>query len=80
MLLFVRLLDFYSFIVLAAAVMTWMQVRPTHPLAEFVRKITEPALEPLRRLVPDIAGLDFSPLILLVGIQVFRGLLIGALF
>ena len=46
-----------------------------HPLPSFVRKLTEPLLDPIRRVVPPVGGLDFSPMILLVGLQILKGLL-----
>lgn len=42
---------------------------------EFCRRLTDPILKPLRRLIPPIAGVDLSVLVLLLGIQLFRQLL-----
>ncbi len=44
-------------------------------LADFFTRITEPALRPIRRVLPDFGGIDLSPLILVLLIQAARILL-----
>jgi len=73
--LLVQIIDLYSFVVLATVILSWVGMDPRHPLASFVRKLTEPLLDPIRRVVPPVGGLDFSPMILLVGLQILKGLL-----
>jgi YggT family protein len=68
------LLDVYSLIVLAAVVISWIHVDRRHPLAEIVFRLTEPVLAPIRRALPRMAGLDFSPLVLLIALRVLRRL------
>jgi YggT family protein len=70
-----QIIDLYSLIVLGAVVMSWMQLPPSNPLAQFVHAVTEPVLGPLRRALPSMGGLDFSPMVLLIGLQMLRGLL-----
>ena len=70
-----RLIDLYSLIVFVAVVMSWMQLPPSNPVAGFVHAVTEPALGPIRRALPSMGGLDFSPMVLLIGLQVLRGML-----
>ena len=70
-----RLLDLYSLIVLVAVVMSWMQVPPANPIARFVHTMTEPVLDPIRRALPPMGGLDFSPMVLLIGLQMLGSLL-----
>ena len=67
------LIDLYSLIVLAAVVMSWMQVDPRNPIAAGVHGLTEPLLQPLRQLMPQMGGLDFSPMILLLVLRMLRG-------
>jgi YggT family protein len=45
-----------------------------HPLAAIVFKLTEPVLAPLRKVLPPVAGLDFSPMVLLIALRVLRRL------
>jgi YggT family protein len=72
--LIVELIDLYSLIVFVAVVVSWIQLPPGNPVVTFVRTMTEPALEPIRRVMPDMGGIDFSPMVLLVGLQLLRGL------
>ncbi len=72
--LFATLIDLYSLIVLAAVVMSWVRVHPRHPLAAIVYGLTEPLLEPIRRVLTPIGGLDLSPMVLLLALRVLRGL------
>ncbi|MEZ5996598.1 MAG: YggT family protein [Hyphomonadaceae bacterium] len=46
-----------------------------HSVYEFCRRLTDPILRPLRRLIPPIAGVDLSVLVLLLGIQLLREML-----
>jgi YggT family protein len=48
---------------------------PYHPLRRFLDRIVEPMLAPIRRIVPLVGMLDFSPLILIVLIQLIGNLL-----
>jgi YggT family protein len=72
--LIVTLIDLYSLVVLAAVVMSWVRADRRHPLVQVVYNLTEPVMAPIRRVLPPIGGLDFSPMILLVALRVLRGL------
>ncbi len=65
------LLDIYSYIIIAAALISWVSPDPRNPIVQFLRQITEPVLGPVRRLLPPwkTGGLDFSPIIVLIAIQ-----------
>lgn len=49
---------------------------PYHPVRRVVDGIVQPMLSPIRRVVPMVGMLDFSPLILIILVQVLSGLLI----
>jgi YggT family protein len=68
------LIDLYSIVVLAAVVMSWVRADRRHPLVAIVYRLTEPALAPIRKALPLIGGLDFSPIVLLIALRVLRGL------
>ncbi|MEE8128748.1 MAG: YggT family protein [Vicinamibacterales bacterium] len=70
-----QLIDLYSLVVLGSVIISWVQLPPTHPVATFLGTMTEPLLAPIRRVLPPMGGLDFSPLVLLFGLQFLRGLL-----
>jgi YggT family protein len=52
---------------------------PYHPVRRGVNSIVEPMLAPIRRVVPPVGMLDFSPLILIVLIQLITRLIVGFL-
>jgi len=65
------LLSLYSWVIIAAALISWVSPDPRNPIVLFLRQVTEPVLAPVRRLLPPwkTGGLDLSPLIVLVAIQ-----------
>jgi YggT family protein len=65
-------LDLYSLVVLVAVVISWINLDRRQPLATIVYRLTEPVLAPIRRVLPPIAGLDFSPMVLLIALRAFR--------
>lgn len=62
----------FYILILARVIVSWIRVDPYHPIVRFIFNATEPLLAPIRQLLPPAGGLDFSPLILLVGISVLR--------
>ena len=62
---------FYS--VLAMIVVSFLAPQSNHPAVEFVWQLTEPVMAPLRNFIPSMGGLDFSPIVLFIGINVIRG-------
>ena len=71
----VLLLDLYTLVIFGAVIASWIQLPPTHPIANLLRAATEPVLAPIRQLLPATGGIDFSPLVLLVGVQLLRRIL-----
>ena len=70
------LLQLYSLILLGRVLLSWFpKVDPSNPIVRFLFEATEPILRPIRQALPQTAGIDFSPLIVLVGIQVLNSLL-----
>ncbi len=65
------LLSIYSWIIIASALISWVNPDPSNPIVRFLRQVTEPVLAPVRRLLPPwrTGGLDLSPLIVLIAIQ-----------
>jgi YggT family protein len=68
------LLDLYSLVVLMAVIMSWIHLDRRRPPAAIVYRLTEPVLAPIRRVLPPVAGLDFSPMVLLIALRVLRRL------
>lgn len=68
------LLNLYWWVVILSAVMSWLIAfnvintysRPVAMIGDFLYRATEPALRPIRQFLPNLGGLDISPVILLV--------------
>jgi len=56
-------------LVFVSAILSWF-MPPYHPVRETLDRLVEPMLAPIRRVLPTAGGFDFSPLILMVLIQV----------
>lgn len=68
------LLEIYKWVIIAAALITWVSPDPRNPIVTILRQVTEPVLAPARRLLPPwkTGGLDFSPLIVIFAIQLVQ--------
>jgi YggT family protein len=75
--LIVWVLQIYQFIVLARVLMSWLpNLDYNNPIVQFLYQATEPVLAPIRRALPQMNGLDLSPLVVFLGISIFMRLLI----
>ncbi len=61
---------FYS--VIAMIVVSFLAPQSSHPTVEFIWELTEPVMAPLRQVLPPMGGLDFSPIILFIALNVVR--------
>ncbi len=79
------LLRVLTYIIIAQAILSWLVAfNVINTYNDFVRsflsaldRITEPLYRPIRRILPDFGGIDFSPLVVLLLIYVLRMLLAG---
>ncbi|MBF0286258.1 MAG: YggT family protein [SAR324 cluster bacterium] len=69
------MLDLYTFILIARALISWVSPDPYNKIVQFLHQITEPVLAPVRRVIPPIAGMDLSVLVVLLGVQFLRSVL-----
>jgi YggT family protein len=72
--LLIRLIDVYSLIVVASVVVSWTSVPREYPAVRLLHRLTEPVLAPIRKVLPPMGGIDFSPLVLLIGLRVLTSL------
>lgn len=76
-------LNLYSWCLIVAAILSWLSFagvvnnrnRFVYIVSDFLYRITEPALRPIRRFVPSVSGMDLSPLVLILLIWLLRMLL-----
>lgn len=67
--------NFYFFTILIQALMSWISPGQHSPATAILWTINEPLLRPVRNVVPAIGGLDLSPLVVIIGLQVISRLL-----
>lgn len=70
--LLITLIDIYSIVVLVSVVLSWIGLSPYHPVSQITSALVEPVLTPIRRILPPAGGLDFSPMVLLLLLQVVK--------
>ncbi len=81
------LITLYIYIIIASAVMSWLiAFNVINPYNQFVRSIwqglnalTEPVLRPIRRWMPDLGGIDISPMVLIIILWFVQGVLLPVL-
>lgn len=66
-------------LVLAHVILSYF-MSPYHPIRSFVDRMVEPLLAPIRRVVPLVGMFDFSPIILIILVQLIARVLISLLF
>ena len=71
-----KLIDIYTYIVLGSVLVSWIQLPRDHPIMRIFDTLVEPALKPIRSILPASGGLDFSPIVLLFGLYFLRNALI----
>ncbi len=77
------ILAFYTWILIASAIMSWLVAfnvintrnRVVYAIGDFLYRVTEPALRPIRRILPNLGGIDISPVILILLILFLRQLI-----
>jgi YggT family protein len=66
-------------VIFGRVLLSWVSTRLPWRLGEFIFSVSEPMLAPIRRALPVTAGMDFSPLIALVLLQLIKPLILGIL-
>ena len=56
----------YSLAFIARALLPWFRISYYHPAMQFLIRVTEPVLAPLRRYIPPVGGVDFTPMVALL--------------
>jgi YggT family protein len=82
--LILTIIDLYIWILIAAAVLSWLiafnVVNSNNPTVrmiwDFLYRITEPVLGPIRTMLPGLGGIDISPVILIIGLLFLKQLIL----
>jgi YggT family protein len=80
--LFDTVITLYVYILIASAVLSWLVafnvVNDRNPIvaqiSDFLYRVTEPALRPIRNILPNLGGIDISPIILVLALYFIRNL------
>lgn len=71
-------LQAYFWIIVARVVLSWVNADRFNPIVRFIYRVTEPVLRPIRERLPTYQmGLDLSPLVVVVGLQILDWLVVG---
>jgi YggT family protein len=78
--LILTIIDLYWWVVIASFVISWLiafdvintRSQAVYSIRRALAALTEPLYEPIRRVLPTMGGLDFSPMIVLLGLQFLR--------
>ncbi len=82
--LLLTILELYSYIVLGYVIMSWLiafnvintQNRFVYLVNDFLNRATEPVLRPIRRFLPNLGGIDLSPIVLFLLIMFLQRLIV----
>lgn len=64
------IINFYFYAIIGGVILSW--VAPQSPVAHLLFQITEPLMAPCRRLLPNMGGIDLSPIIAILGLQIIE--------
>lgn len=84
-LLIVRLLEIYTWIIIISAILSWLVAfgvvntrnRGVYKVLQFLDRITKPVFDQVRRVVPPMNGIDFSPIVVIIAIMLLQRLLLS---
>tara|TARA_B110000014_G_C19711733_1_gene372209 strand:+ start:120 stop:413 length:294 start_codon:yes stop_codon:yes gene_type:complete len=72
-------LQLFVWLVIVRALISWFSPDPYNPLVQFLYRITEPVLSPLRNFLPHFGGIDLSPIVVLLAAEFLRSFLVKTL-
>jgi YggT family protein len=73
------LLSLYMWTIIGRAIISWVNADPYNPIVRFLISITEPVLYPIRRRLPMLGGIDFSPILVILAIIFAQTFLVQSL-
>ena len=73
-------LHLFMWIVIARAVLSWVNPDPFNPIVRFIHNVTEPVLYRVRAFIPvSFGGIDFSPIVVILGVIFLRTFVVNSL-
>ncbi|MCB0044453.1 MAG: YggT family protein [Caldilineaceae bacterium] len=75
--LLAQAIQLYIFVLLARILMSWIpNLDPYNPAVQFLRQVTDPVLEPARRIIPPIGMIDISPIVVFFALSILSDMLL----
>ena len=76
--LLATVIQLYSYVLLARIILSWIpNLDRTNPIVQLLHQLTDPILEPVRRTIPPLGMVDISPIVVFIGLQILRSIVIG---
>ncbi len=72
-------INVFMFAIIIQVILSWVNPGNYNPVTALLYSITSPIMRPLQRLIPPISGIDLSPLVAIIGLQVLRMLVMPLL-
>lgn len=81
-------ISIYIWVIIIGAILTWLVTfnvvntsnRLVYIVGDFCYRLTEPALRPIRNFLPNLGGIDLSPVVLILGLILVRDILRGLIY
>jgi YggT family protein len=74
------LFDLYNLLIIIRLLLSWVNPDPYAAWVRFIYQVTEPFLEPFRRLLPPVGMVDFSPVVAIMVLSLFRRLVLSLVY
>ena len=83
----IRALDIYLWLIIISVMMSWLVVfdvvntrnKWVYKFCSLLNRATNPGMAQLRKIIPPMGGMDFTPMVMMLGIYLLQGFLIGLL-
>lgn len=72
------LVQFMAFAIFARAILSWFPIDRNGPVVQMINAITDPVLEPLRRVIPPIGMIDITPMVAMITLFIVASILLEA--
>ena len=68
--------DIFIFAIFIQAILSWVNPDPHNPVSSILYTLTNPVLRPVKRFLPDMGGIDISPIFALIGLMFLKRLIL----
>ena len=72
-------INVFLFAIIIQVILSWVSPGNYNPVTALLHSITSPVMRPIQRIVPPVSGIDLSPLVAIIGLQVLRMLIVPLL-